>query len=175
METLRRIGQYCRGEGYELNVVGIPKTVDNDLYGTDHAPGYPSAARNVALMVRQSGRLARDMRKIDSFVVHQTVGRQSGFLAAASAFAKIGENDAPHIICLPERPIQRDRFLGDVEQWLERLGWVYVVCGEGGGLLSASVTSDSGAMGGGSAALQLHRLIHRKTGLRGEFQITESL
>ncbi|MDA8425646.1 MAG: diphosphate--fructose-6-phosphate 1-phosphotransferase [Treponema sp.] len=186
MDTVHRVEAYCRGRGYELCGLGVPKTVDNDLYGTDHTPGFPSAARYVALSTLQSGRLARDMRRVDSFVVQQTVGREAGWLAASSALARRSEGDAPHLVYLPERRLSPEGVVRDVRLCIERHGWCSIVCGEGvlwedGSPVSQTRERDKfqnaefGAMGGSSAALALHRLIREATGLRGEFQITESL
>jgi 6-phosphofructokinase 1 len=186
MDTIHRVEAYCRAHGYELRGIGIPKTVDNDLYGTDHTPGFPSAARYVALSVMQAGRLARDMQRVDSFVVHQTVGREAGWLAASAALARRGDGDAPHLIYLPERRLRPERVVAEVHACIERRGWCSIVCGEGvlwedGRPVSEARERDRfsntefGAMGGASAALGLHRLIREATGLRGEFQVTESL
>jgi 6-phosphofructokinase 1 len=186
MDTIHRVENYCREKGYELIGVGIPKTVDNDLFGTDHTPGFGSAARYVALSVKQAGVLARDMRCVDQYVIFQTVGRSAGWLPASSVLAKTSDDDAPHIILLPERPFDRDKFLADVKACYEKYGWVSIVCGEGicyadGTPVSASTTADKfsnvefGAMGGTSAALMLHRMIKDTFGWRGEFQVCESL
>ncbi len=75
MDTIHRVEAYCRGEKYELRGIGIPKTVDNDLFGTDHTPGFASAARSNILNVMQAGALARDMQKVDKFVIYQTIGQ----------------------------------------------------------------------------------------------------
>jgi 6-phosphofructokinase 1 len=131
MDTIRRVEAHCRARGYPLQGIGIPKTVDNDLPGTDHTPGYPSAARFTALSLRQAGRLARDMKRVDAFVVHQTVGRDSGWLAASSALARSRPGDAPHMIYVPERPITEAGVIADVQACLERHGWCSIVCGEG--------------------------------------------
>jgi 6-phosphofructokinase 1 len=186
MDTIHRVERYCRQQGYELIGVGVPKTVDNDLCGTDHTPGFGSAARYVALSVKQAGMLARDMKCVDQYVIFQTVGRSAGWLPAAAALAKSAEDDAPHIILLPERAFDRDRFLADVNRCYERYGWCSIVCGEGvcyadGTPISASRTTDKfanvefGAMWGTSAAMMLHRMIHDAFGWRGEFQVCESL
>jgi 6-phosphofructokinase len=186
MDTIHRVEGYCRRQGYELTGVGIPKTVDNDLFGTDHTPGFPSAARCNILNVLQAGLLARDMRRVDSFVIYQSIGRDAGWLAAAAAVAKRDEADAPHLIYLPERPFDRERFLADAAECQRRYGWVSIVCGEGlkqadGSPVSASQVRDKfgnvefGAMGGASVAMSLHGLLKERLGLRGEFQITESL
>jgi len=186
MDTINRVETYCRQSGYDLTGVGIPKTVDNDLYGTDHTPGFASAAWSNILNVMQSGFLARDMKKVDQFVVYQTIGRDAGWLAAATAMAKRDEDDAPHLIYTPEHIFSREKFIEDVDACIRKYGWVSVVCGEGikyedGTPVSASMAKDKfsntefGAMGGASVALNLHRMITERFGLRGEFQITESL
>jgi ATP-dependent phosphofructokinase / diphosphate-dependent phosphofructokinase len=186
MDTIHRVEEYCRRQGYELIGVGVPKTVDNDLCGTDHTPGFGSAGRYVAMSVKQAGMLARDMKLVDQFVVFQTVGRSAGWLPAAAAIAKVNEDDAPHIILLPERAFDTDRFLANVKDVYDRYGWCSIVCGEGvchadGTPISASRVTDKfanvefGAMGGTSAAMILHRMIHAAFSWRGEFQVCESL
>jgi ATP-dependent phosphofructokinase / diphosphate-dependent phosphofructokinase len=186
MDTIHRLEAAAARADYELKGLGIPKTVDNDLYGTDHTPGYGSAARYTALSIRQAGQLARDMQRVDRYTIHQTVGRDAGWLAASSALARRWEGDAPHLIYLPERPLNRDKVLSDVHGAVTLYGYCSIVCGEGvvwedGSPVSGSGDTDNfsniefGAMGGGSAAISLHRLISDATGYRGEFQITESL
>jgi len=186
MATIRQIEQYCKKNNYQLSGIGIPKTVDNDLCGTDHALGFASAARYVCLSVQQAGRLARDMQSVDKYVILQTVGRDTGWLAASAALAKKNESDAPHLIYIPERSLSKKRFIADVKECIKKYGWVSIVCGEGilwedKSLVASLQAQDDffdmeyGAMGGGSAALNLHQLIHQETNYRGEFQITESL
>ncbi len=186
MDTIHRVEAYCRGEKYELKGIGIPKTVDNDLFGTDHTPGFASAARSNIMNVMQAGVLARDMQKVDKFVIYQTIGRDAGWLAAATALARKADDDAPHLIYTPEFDFSREKFLRDVEKCIKAIGWVSIVCGEGlkyadGTPVSASTTKDKfnntefGAMGGASVATSLHRMIVDEFGYRGEFQITESL
>ena len=186
MDTINRVEAYCKEHNYEMIGVGIPKTVDNDLFGTDHTPGYASAARSNILNVMQSGVLARDMKMVDQYVVYQTIGRDAGWLGAATAFAKKDEDDAPHLIYTPEYVFDKENFLRDVDNCIKKYGWVSVVCGEGlkfadGTPVSASQTHDKfknvefGAMGGASVGLNLHKMIADEFGIRGEFQITESL
>jgi 6-phosphofructokinase 1 len=134
----------------------------------------------------QAGILARDMQKVDQFVIFQTIGREAGWLAAATALGKKSPEDAPHIMCLPERHFEQQKFLDDVNDCYKKYGFVSVVCGEGvtyadGMPVSASRTKDKfnnvefGAMGGTSVAMMLHKMISSTFGFRGEFQITESL
>ncbi len=131
MDTIHRVTRFAASKGYELRGLGVPKTVDNDLYATDHTPGYPSAARFTALSVQQAGRLARDMQKVDQFTIYQSIGRDAGWLAAAAALAKRRDEDPPHLVYLPERAFDRDRFLVDVADVHHRFGYVSIVCGEG--------------------------------------------
>jgi len=186
MDTIHRVEVYCRNERYELTGIGIPKTVDNDLFGTDHTPGFASAARSNILNVMQAGILARDMQRVDRFVIYQTIGRDAGWLAAATALARKNEEDAPHLIYAPEFHFDREKYLKDIEKCIKAYGWVSVVCGEGlkysdGTPVSSATQKDKfnniefGAMGGSSVALSLHRMITDEFGYRGEFQITESL
>ena len=186
MDTIHRVVAYANANGWEMTGVGVPKTVDNDLFGTDHTPGYPSAARYVALSVQQAGILARDMQRVDQFVIFQTVGRSAGWLPAAAALARSKKGDAPHILLMPERAFDREKFLARVEEVQKQFGFVSIVCGEGirnadGSPVSASKTRDKfnnvefGAMGGASVGMVLHRIIADTFGWRGEFQVTESL
>lgn len=186
MDTVHRVEAYCQKVGYDLKGIGIPKTVDNDLYGTDHTPGFASAGRYNALSVMQGGQLARDMKKVDKFVVFQTIGRDAGWLAAACACGKKKEDDAPHLIYCPERKFNSVEFVADAKKCIEKYGWVSVVVSEGityedGTPVSAARTKDKfnntefGAMGGASVALNVHKILSEATGERGEFQILESL
>ncbi len=187
MDTIHRLEAYCREKEYDLMGVGVPKTVDNDLFGTDFTPGFPSAARSNVLNVLQAGVLARDMKKVDQFVVYQTIGREAGWLAAACAAARREEGDAPHLIYCPERPFHKDEMIEDARACIEKYGWVSVVVSEGllypdGTPVSAAESKDKfnntefGAMGGASVALNVHRILtDALDGARGEFQISESL
>ena len=186
MDTIHRVEAYAKENGYEMHGIGIAKTVDNDLFGTDHTPGFASAARYMALSVQHAGILARDMKKVDQYVIFQCIGREAGWLIGATAAAKVDESDAPHIMCFPERPFDKAAFLKNVKEVYDKHGFVSIVCGEGitfanGNPVSASETNDKfgnvefGAMGGTSAAMALHKMIADEFGFRGEFQVTESL
>ncbi len=202
MDTICRVEKYCKSQGYDLRGLGVPKTVDNDLFATDHTPGFGSAARYVALSVKQAGVLARDMKKVDQYVVFQTIGRDAGWLPASAALAKKDAEDAPHIILVPEIPFEFDRFIAKAQETLDKFGFVSVVCGEGirdkNGVVVSSLDADGveikkektvdkfgnqelGAMAGASVAFALHKMLgkhlRRDNGApcRGEFQVTESL
>ena len=115
--------------GYELRVIGVPKTIDNDIPATDRCPGFASAARYVAQSVRDLG---MDVRTLPQPVsIFETMGRGVGWLAGAAALGKLDADHAPHLIYLPERPFDLERFFGDVDRTVRRLGWCVAVVNEG--------------------------------------------
>ncbi len=116
--------------GQPLTVVNVPKTIDNDLVLTDHCPGYGSAARFIALATMGAGRDAESMGIAAPITIIEVMGRDAGWLAAASALAKRDERDAPHVIGLPEVPIDEDRFLGLIEEAYRRYGFAVAVIAE---------------------------------------------
>jgi 6-phosphofructokinase 1 len=71
------------------------------------------------------------MQQVDKYVILQTVGRDTGWLAASAALAKKNESDAPHLIYIPERPLYKKRFIADVKECIKKYGWVSIICGEG--------------------------------------------
>ena len=131
MWACARIEEAARRAGYGLAVVGIPKTVDNDLAGTDHAPGFPSAARYVAAVVRDIGADLEAMRGFESVRVLETMGRNAGWLALSAGYLRREPSDPPHLIYVPERPFDPDAFLGDVEAAVRDHGFVVAVVSEG--------------------------------------------
>jgi 6-phosphofructokinase 1 len=131
MDTCHRISALAASTGYELRVMGVPKTIDNDLALTDHTPGYGSAAKFVALAARDAGRDLEAMATFDDVTILETMGRNAGWLAAASVLGKESEEEAPHLIYVPEAPFDEARFLEDVAQVHSQLGRVFVVVCEG--------------------------------------------
>ena len=129
-DTAHRLALCAARAGYELYVVGVPKTVDNDLPLTDHCPGYGSAARFLALATLDAGRDTEAAAKVYPVKIIEVGGRNAGWLAAASALGKRSDEDAPHLVYVPERPLQVTSFLQDVEQVHRRLGYVVAVVGE---------------------------------------------
>lgn len=130
MDTCGKIYQACMNAGYkEIKVVGIPKTIDNDIAITDHTPGFGSAARYLAASVRE---VAEDVKSLPIHVcVIEALGRNAGWITASSALAREKEGDAPHLIYTPERPFHEEEFLEDVKKLYDRLGGVVVVVSEG--------------------------------------------
>lgn len=129
MGTALQLSRLADGTGQPLRVAGIPKTIDNDLAVTDHTPGYPSAARFFALAVRDVG---EDNRALPTpIMVVEVLGRNAGWIAAATALARHREDDSPHLIYFPEVPLRRDRLLADVEAVYRKQGRALVVVCEG--------------------------------------------
>jgi ATP-dependent phosphofructokinase / diphosphate-dependent phosphofructokinase len=129
MDTALRMAHCARGAHYDLQVIGIPKTIDNDLRVTDRTPGYASTARFFACAARDVG---EDNRSLPAPVcVLETLGRNAGWIVAATSLARHAEDDAPHLIYFPERRLSLDRIAADVERVYRRLGRVVVAVCEG--------------------------------------------
>ena len=130
-DTCHRIGRLADEAGWEMRVVGVPKTVDNDLAYTDHCPGYGSVARFNALATRDAGLDTRALYSVDTVKIIETMGRNAGWITAATALAREQADDPPHLVYLPERTFDRERFLADVKREVERGGGCVVAVCEG--------------------------------------------
>jgi len=129
METALRLSKCARERGDELQVIGIPKTIDNDLAVTDHTPGYPSAARFFIHAARDIG---LDNRALPSPVcILEVLGRNTGWIVAATALARTHPDDAPHLIYFPERRMSLGRMAADVDRVYRRVGRVVIAVCEG--------------------------------------------
>ena len=129
-ETGHTLHSEAAAAGLPLTVIHVPKTIDNDLAMTDHSPGYGSAARFVALAAMGAGRDAEGMGAASPITVIEVMGRDAGWLAASAALARRDEMDAPHVVCVPEAPVDEDRFLGLVEEAYGRHGFAVAVVAE---------------------------------------------
>ena len=129
MRSAEIVSRQCRESGVEARVLGVPKTVDNDIAVTDRCPGYASAARYIAQSTRDLGMDVRALPQPISIL--ETMGRSVGWLAAAAAAGKRDEQDAPHLVYVPERAFAMERFLADLERIMTRQGWAIVVVAEG--------------------------------------------
>ncbi len=130
MDTCNKISKFMKKSGWECRVMGVPKTIDNDLYGTDHCPGYASAAKYVATTMME---LKLDATVYDTpmITVVEIMGRHAGWLTAASALAGY-KGLGPDLIYLPEVPFTVDKFLKDVEKkFKENNGKVMIAVSEG--------------------------------------------
>jgi 6-phosphofructokinase 1 len=123
------VSRHCRASAYDVQVLGIPKTVDNDIAMTDRCPGYASAARYIAQATRDLGMDVRSLPQPVSIL--ETMGRSVGWLAAATAAGKRDEQDAPHLVYIPERPFSMEEFLSSLDRIVSRQGWAIVAVAEG--------------------------------------------
>ena len=130
MDTVEKLSRYVAENNIDIKVMGIPKTIDNDLMGIDHSPGFASAAKYVALAVRN---VTYDtaIYSIKSVHIIEAMGRDAGWLAASSVLARDSKNVAPHLIYVPEVAFSVDKFVSDVKAKLEEYNSVIVVVSEG--------------------------------------------
>ena len=135
-DTCRIVSEKAQASGYELRCFHVPKTIDNDLLENDHTPGFPSAARYVALALMGD---ALDNASLGGIKINVIMGRNAGFLTAAAALARGAPSDgalpqdraAPHLIYLPEVPFSTDAFLADIEAVYAKLGRCQIAVSEG--------------------------------------------
>jgi 6-phosphofructokinase len=127
-DTVRIVSLEAHKAGYPLRCIHIPKTIDNDLVGSDHTPGFPSAARFVAQAFAGAN---LDNAALPGVYVGVVMGRHAGFLTAASALGKKFPEDGPHLIYLPERDFAIEKFLTDVQATYARYGRCVIAVSEG--------------------------------------------
>lgn len=182
MDTVNRIGALAHEQGHDLRVIGIPKTVDNDLVETDHCPGYGSAARFVAATLRDAGLDTEAGAGSTPVKIIEIMGRHAGWLTGASALAREEPDAAPHLIYLPERPVTLAEILADIERVVRRLGRAVVAVSEGirdpdGNFLAAmSEAVDAFGhrqLGGVSAFLAAE--VSAATGLKARFEKPDTM
>ena len=130
MDTVCKLSEYFKKNNINVKVIGIPKTIDNDLRCTDHTPGFGSAAKYVAATVQE---IARDssVYSVKSVTVVEIMGRDAGWLTASTCVLKANDENAPHLIYLPETPFSVERFLEDVKRMLVEHNAVVVAVSEG--------------------------------------------
>jgi len=171
-ETAKIIADIAIARDYEMRLFHVPKTIDNDLLITDHCPGYGTAAKFVAMAVMGDN---LDNLSIPGIKIDVIMGRHAGFLTAASSLARMYENDAPHLIYLPENP-----FLADVEDTYSRLGQAVIavsegISGEGGEPLytTGEVDSHGNIQLSGTGALGdfLTNLVKKKIKTKGQLRV----
>ena len=131
MDTADKVSRIAADMNYDLIAIGVPKTVDNDLPETDHCPGYGSVAKYVATTAMESGKDTDALYTTDTVTIVEVMGRNAGWIAAASGVAQRHEEDAPHLIYLPEIPFTPERFVADVRETVKRLGRCVICVGEG--------------------------------------------
>ena len=172
MDTCEKISRYMSKVGYECRVMGVPKTIDNDLWGTDHCPGFASAAKYIATSCME---VSKDARVYDTgmITVVEIMGRHAGWLAGAAALASYC-GSGPDLIYLPEANFDMDKFLTDVERIYKATGKVLVAVSEGihyadGSFVSeakASATDGFGHAQLGGLAVRLAEAVKERTGAK---------
>ena len=149
-DTASKIAQLAEKENHPLRVIGIPKTVDNDLAITNHCPGYGSVAKYIATTVREIALDNESMGRHEFVSIVETMGRNAGWITAAATLAKRSDHpdDAPHILLLPEVPFKAENFLIKIQEVLRKSPFCLVVAGEGvvdeeGNYLVAAASRDA--------------------------------
>jgi 6-phosphofructokinase 1 len=127
-DTCKIVNEQAQAHNYELRTIHVPKTIDNDLVGTDHCPGFGSAAKFVA---QAFAGVNLDNRALPGVYIGVVMGRHAGFLTAASIFAKKFPDDGPHLIYLPERVFNPDQFIKDVKANYDKYGRCVIAVSEG--------------------------------------------
>ena len=172
MDTCNKISRYMESVGYECRVMGVPKTIDNDLFGTDHCPGFASAAKYIATSCME---INKDARVYDNgmITVVEIMGRHAGWLAASAALATV-YGSGPDLIYLPERNFDMNSFLADVDRIYKESGKVFIAVSEGihyadGSFVSEAKTSSTDGFGHvqlGGLASTLAEIIRQHTGAK---------
>ncbi|MCI9443659.1 MAG: 6-phosphofructokinase [Oscillospiraceae bacterium] len=172
MDTCNKISKYMQKVGYECRVMGVPKTIDNDLFGTDHCPGFASAAKYIATSCME---VYHDARVYDTgmICVIEIMGRHAGWLTAAAGLAS-AMGAGPDLIYLPETDFSMDKFISEVKQVYAEKGNCMVAVSEGihyadGSFVSEAKTSATDGFGhaqlGGLAAM-LAEIVKKETGAK---------
>ena len=129
-DTAHKVAQLAAAENYELSVISVPKTIDNDLPETDHCPGYGSIARFLAIASIDAGKDTQAMNRNDPIKLIEVMGRNAGWVAASATLGKQHPDDPPQLVYPPEIPLKIDDFLADIERVYRRVGWVVAVVSE---------------------------------------------
>ena len=130
MDTVLKLSNYAREIGSDIRIIGVPKTIDNDLCHTDHTPGFGSAAKYIASSILE---IAHDtfIYAVKSVTIVEIMGRDAGWLTAAAALARNNYSSAPHLIYLPEVAFDKEQFLSDVRDELSKRDNVIIAVSEG--------------------------------------------
>jgi 6-phosphofructokinase 1 len=149
-DTADKISKLAQAQGYELRVIGVPKTIDNDLPITDHTPGYGSVIKYLATTVREIACDSEAMGQGDLVSIIEVMGRSAGWIAAGTALAKRKDHphDPPHLILLPEIPFDQAKVLEDIRRVLKREKFCQIVVAEGlvdanGNYVAADAATDA--------------------------------
>ncbi len=181
-DTANKVSKLSQQLNYPVQCIGIPKTVDNDLTGTDTCPGFGSVAKYVAIATKEAALDVASMSESSTKVfILEVMGRHAGWIAAAGGLAGEGRNEPPHLILFPEVPFDRTDFLQKVESTVKRVGYCVVVASEGvqdgdGNFLSDAGTKDAfGHAQLGGVAPILASLVKDELGLKYHYAVADYL
>lgn len=182
MDTANKLSQVSRKLGYPLACIGIPKTVDNDLVGTDNCPGFGSVAKYVATSIREAGMDVASMARTSTKVfVLEVMGRHAGWITAACGLASDSAGAAPHVLLFPEKVFDPKRFLNRVRQAVTRHGYCAIAVSEGvrdaqGNFLSESAGKDAfGHAQLGGVAPVIAQLVQDQLGYKYHWAVADYL
>ncbi len=182
MDTAHKFSRVSAELGYPVACIGIPKTVDNDLVGTDNCPGFGSVAKYVALSMREAGMDVASMARTSTKVfVLEVMGRHAGWITAACGLAATQEGEAPHVLLFPEVQFDESAFLAKVRTTVERHGYCTIAVSEGlrnrdGKFLSETGLTDAfgHAQLGGVAPL-VAQLVKERLGYKYHWAVADYL
>lgn len=181
-DTANKVSQLSHRLGYDLQCIGVPKTVDNDLPFTDTCPGFGSVAKYVAVSTREAALDVASMCETSTKVfVLEVMGRHAGWIAAASALAQDKPGDPPHIILLPEVPFVSTKFLKRVRETVKSKGYCVVVVSEGAQYKDGRFLADAGGKDAfghtqlGGVAPMVAELVKRKLGYKYHWAVADYL
>lgn len=181
MDAVAKLSQAARARNYPLVCIGVPKTVDNDLEGTDCSPGFGSAAKFVATAMLEAGRdLDAMTSRIGRVFVMEVMGRNAGWLAAATALASERSDEPPHLILMPEVALDEARLLAAVKATVERVGYCAITVSEGirhldGTPVMQQADDRKGHVQLGGAGQCISRLIQTTFGYKSHWAIPDYL
>lgn len=181
-DTANKVSKLSQQLNYPVQCIGIPKTVDNDLSGTDNCPGFGSVAKYVAISTKEAALDVASMSESSTKVfILEVMGRHAGWIAAAGGLAGEGGNEPPHLILFPETPFDKASFLSKVEATVRRIGYCVIVASEGaqdeaGNFLADAGTTDAfGHAQLGGVAPMLAGLVKEELGLKYHYAVADYL
>lgn len=179
MDTADTIGKLAGKRG-DIIVMGVPKTIDNDLVETDHTPGFGSAAKYMAVAIMEAGKDVEAIYIKETVTIVECMGRATGWLTAATGVAMRKKGDAPHLVYVPEIPFSTDKFVADVKDAVNKYGGCVVAASEGikdadGNYLAAkegSLSKDSfGHVDLGGVGPVLSRIVEKEVGVWSRYNL----
>ncbi len=167
-----RLSELAKASEWDMNIVGIPKTIDNDLVITDNCPGYGSAARLAASAVQF---VARDAEAFGNCEVIEIMGRNAGWLTGATQVGRQEDRDAPHLVYLPEVTVDPDKFLSDCHEQFDEWGYLVIAVSEGFAFAESEIPTTSAKVDEfgharlGGVAEALADMVEEELGVRSRF------